>query len=329
MTMERVPQAVELSAPKTLISYINPVAATARRGMRKLHELCDAHDIELIQIETDANGKAGNQARLAGSIADHYDPELPHAVAVASVGGDGTINEVADLITSLDASLGGISYLPIPGGNGNDGARNAHTARGLRQQRGQRTFYRQPTNLLYAEFQTQTGCLSRKALSYMGFNVSAAIAEAVDNDRGCGNRLTQITREKALAYAAIRHANQAPITVKDMDGTQQLLLERTFANGSGMAKHIRWPNNDIGNPWFQQFDLAPMPNTHIAMMAIATRLAFGRLPGNIIRGQSVSFTTSATKVQCDGEVLNLPEATGVRISHYPQPINLLRLALPS
>lgn len=319
-------QSTPYPMPERIIAVVNPVSANADRGKAMLTAIELRHKVPVTTIETTAEGRTANQDRLLDTLADLCPDK---STMVATVGGDGTVNDVMSALLAHE-QFRELPFMPLPGGNGNNGAHNAHGKWGSRRPVGllSRSTL-QPTPVLHTKVDGETGALDRLSLSYVGFGVSARIAQVVDGNRGNGSRRQQLVAEKVLGLRSVREANAAPFTVVD-DTAGHQLIERSFVNGHDMAKGLLFPNNDIAEGRFRQVDIAPLRNCTTALAWHAGRFVLGLGGGEDIPSEVTrQFTiVEPTLAQFDGEAVQLGANSAVAVGHSSHLLNLVRLDLP-
>lgn len=166
---------------------VNPRSAGGATG-RRLNAIRDAAGRRFASWEVRLTERTGHASELAAQAAeDGFD-------IVASVGGDGTANEVVNGLFVGDVAREGVRFTVIPGGTGSDLIRSLRIPKDLdAAMQVAATGADRPTDVVAVEMDRADGegRVRRLAINVTGFGLNGAIVTAVnDSSKRWGGTLT-------------------------------------------------------------------------------------------------------------------------------------------
>jgi diacylglycerol kinase (ATP) len=242
-------------------------------------------------LPTEYAGHATELARAAAEVG---------APLVVSVSGDGGYNEVVNGVMQAgnERAVAAVSAA----GNANDHRRTTKE-RPIAEAIAHGTVTR--IDLLRLRASGPDGDLVRYAHSYIGLGLTPVVA--VDLEKGGKGSLREVV-SVVRSFAKVR-----PFEIQTEDGTRQRFDSLVFANTAQMAK-VATLAEDPGKPddgLFEVITLAHTAKWRILATAIkASTTGLGKQPS--VRSYAFA-TVTPMPLQVDGEVIDFPAGTTVRV----------------
>lgn len=311
--------AVQAPRQILLIANGNPLS---RDAVRMALELC-------ARIENLNNGSAEIVttafAGHAQQVAEQWAGEYPDGLIIA-VGGDGTLNEIANGIMAATARTGARTALAAyPAGNANDQFRSWNWG-GMPIVDLVRLGATTPVDVLELSYvSTRTGEAGRRyALSYIAVGLLATAAAIVDERKR--NALTNLL----IVPLTLRRLRPVRVETVGRDITVDSLSWHIV---STMAKYLRVSSNARRADGLMEIVVVPHRSglTWLRILSLAARALVGL--GKQEQRASMSFRWEAGgAVQLDGETIRISAGSDVVITCIPGAIEMLsgpREAVPS
>jgi len=276
---------------------INPIAGIGKQnGIEALISKYYVHNFDIKYTK-----KQGDAKRLSkDAISENYN-------AVIAIGGDGTLNECANIIVNTNMFLG---IIPCGSGNGfaNHIGMNKNITKAIKQLNTCSTKYIDSCTLNTIPFINVSG---------IGFDAHISHLFAKENKRGFFKYIKLIIQE--LSYKA-RNYN---LTYNNQTHYTEAFLI-SFANASqyGNDSYIS-PNADISDGLIDIVILKKFPKWKIPY------ILYLMFKGNItkskyveiIQVEDITIKTSETKIHIDGEPLNIQNPIEIKI--LPKSLKIL------
>lgn len=225
----------DISSIETLLVVENVHSSNAKNRRLALDEL-----------QTSPYASKVVHMRTAGSVearAEHLIETLDEGDALITLGGEGTVNECASVL-SEHFSGKFIPFLPLHGGNGNDGPLILN-GRFDRQSPSQilRNASVVPIHPLEGAVTDETGSKRKWALLYAGIGGTARAAWELNQleYRGQPGYDNSFIRRLLEARQAQRVLPSIETFRAERGNVSQHLVDITAVNGPRMAKYLRWP----------------------------------------------------------------------------------------
>lgn len=260
-------------------------------------------------------------------LATKLKPKLKSHTLLCVIGGDGTMNSVAQILlgdASLQADQRRLPVLPLWGGNANDLAhilngRPSHEKCQQIIQAGKAT----PIYPLRCRIKTEGQKeLVRFAICYASFGAVAHVAVQLNKPSLRKNPLYNLPVGKIFSETAItlKTLHEAPTFVVEHEGERKIVYDWIIGKGPRMAKLLHMPV-ELTDQMFYQSILERKSLSDVAVRIAG--LAWGTLaPTNDTK--PVTFTTTEPIwAQFDGEPLKLPTHTTVTVGLSQRPFYAL------
>jgi hypothetical protein len=306
----------------------NPVSTNARRSRKRIAELKDLFPSKEVKlVETSPDGLEANK-KLVAREASKFDEKTIVCIAA----GDGTVSAVLDaLLTnkSIPAKAKKVPILPLWGGNANDLAYMINGRPGKASLKAVfEKGYVVPIYPLKVRLESDGKSSERIAGCYVSFGASAYAAQQAELPKNKRRKIhvvpgARMAMEMLIVAKALLRAKGLTIQV---DGKQQPVYERIFVNGSRIAKVDRLPIK-LNEKAFYEATLERKHPKNIISLLSALKILRNRTYGEIT-GNDRSFTLNEeTWAQIDGEVIQLPKDTKVKISLSRTPFYVISTKL--
>lgn len=310
-----------------VIIFFNPASTNATAAKRRIAEIKKAVDVPVKTIETSSGGERAN-AKLLESANDQLGPQTLLCIAA----GDGTTNLVIQTLIksqklSPQAKL--TPVLPLWGGNAND---LAHMLNGPAYRARLKQIITKgnviPIHPLQCETQAKGSQVKKThiAACYASFGATAFAAKQLNASTHRKSPLHAIPggrylQELLTVFGALMEAPS--FAVKDSKDVK-VVYERTFSNGSRMAKIKRLPVELTD----EMFYLNTFENKKL--LSVLPRLFKStqrRLAGKFLSSNTGFTTQEESWAQFDGEPVKIPAHTKVRVQLSPVPFYALATML--
>jgi len=310
-----------------VVILFNPNSTNAGRGRKRIAELQKTFGYDKVQvIETIKGGPEANRKLLK----EHIGLLGPHCL-LGIAGGDGTVNMVIEFLVQSDDLSDHVRetpILPLWSGNAND---LAHMLNGAGQPKRLQKVLQQgevvAVHPLSSTLSFPDGTeVTRIAACYASFGATAFAAAKLNEPFARHNILHRLPfgrtiHQIATSFSALM---EAPRFAVEEQGEQKIIYERTFANGSRFAKIDRIPLKLTEG----SFILQTLEEKHL--LRIAPNL-YSMMRKNLrerfLRDQAQFTITVATRAQFDGESIDIPAGTQVKVTLSERPFYALSLLL--
>ncbi len=318
---------VRTSAPQfdRLLIFANPKSTNTAVVRKRVEEV----KAILAGLPLDTIEATGDNWSSSPKLIEKYASQLGPNTLLCIAAGDGTTNYIIEsLITSrrLSDEARQTVILPLWGGNAND---LAYMLNGPAFRANLRNIISKgrivPIHPLECRMKSDGKHITRIAACYASFGATAFAASKL-NDEVHRNRIARwpVGRFLQEFITVLGAFIDAPtFSIKEED-TARVVYERTFANGSRMAKITRLPVQLTD----EVFYLNTLENKRL-ISAIPRLIATGskRLSAKFLSNFAYFTIQEKSWAQFDGEPLEIPAHTRVQVQMSKRPFYALTLAL--
>jgi diacylglycerol kinase family enzyme len=309
------------------IVLVNPVSTHANQVDRRVAALRKAFPGKDVRIlHTLPEGRTANQQLLA----KHAKLLGPHTLLCIG-GGDGTVNMAVEaLIThpAMPAAARHTSILPLWGGNAND---LAHMLNGAPFRTKVKDLFERgrivPIHPLECMLMHKDGRREKRiAVCYASFGATAFAAHRISEPSHRKHLLHHLPGGRFLLelITVLSAFLDAPTFRVEEKGRPKFIYERTFANGSRFAKIDRLPIRLTDN----MFYLHTLEDKKwLSALPSIVEITQKRMAEKFLRDRASFTTREPTLAQFDGETVDIPAGTRVRVRLSQQPFYALSTLL--
>jgi hypothetical protein len=308
------------------VVFFNPASTNAAltghriATLRRIMPHCD-----IKTVETSPDGYQANRA-----LVEKHAHELGEGSLLCIAGGDGTTNQIIEAIllsTKLTEAQRSTPILPLWCGNGND---LAHMLNGSNRTRLEDILTKGQIvaiHPLQCTINQEDGkSITRIAACYAGFGATAFAARRLNEPAHRRSKLHAFPGGRPLqeVITVAGALLEAPsFAVKDTDAVQ-IVYERTFANGSRMAKLMRLPVELTD----EMFYINTLEHRKlVSALPHVVDLLLKRVSGKFLRNHMHFTTQGSSWAHFDGEPQEVPANTDVDVQLSPQPFYALSIIL--
>jgi diacylglycerol kinase family enzyme len=314
MTTEAVP---ETYVPERLLVVRNPYSSNSNRIGTEIDQLAEnGWKVEVVNTSPDIR-----------CTEEEIHRTVRHGDAILGGGGDGTANQIGNILLGsalADHGLGHLPFIPLRGGNAND---IAHMLNGKRSApdimaHGRYT----PVHALEVNVQEPDGKYwTKRALGYIGIGATAVASRRLEGVKNTSNVWTrragyQQTREALATLRAIGQAKAFTVQEDNSELPPHELKDILALKGNRIAKYGR-PHADIAQPEYERV-LSRSGGLGRALLSMVL-MQQGKAPGEMLSEPSVytihSHTGQKMLVQFDGEVQDMLSGSRVTLGLAPRP----------
>ncbi len=320
--MNTLPTDQQATRFKHCIVLFNPISTNAPATKQRIDKIGEIFSDSKVDIlETSSEGPQANRALI-----EKHASKLGQQTLLCIAGGDGTTNQVIEtLLTAehLTEEQRQTPLLPLWGGNAND---LAHMLNGSNRTRLEDILNKGkivPIHPLQCTMTSEDGTvIVRIAACYAGFGATAFAALQLNKPAHRKSKLHAMPGGRPLQEIITVTAAllEAPSFAVKESNDVQIVYERTFANGSRMAKlkHLPVELTD------EMFYINTLENRRLfSAIPRLVELILKRVSGKFLRNHA-HFTTQGTSwAHFDGEPQKVPARTDVDIQLSTRPFYAL------
>jgi diacylglycerol kinase family enzyme len=326
--MRRTKNSDEIIAPQfdRLLIFVNPKSTNTTAVQKRIKEVNTIlADLPCTIIVAEGDNWSSNAKLL-----EHYVVELGPRSLLCIAAGDGTTNYIIEtLLTAknLPDTARQTVILPLWGGNAND---LAHMLNGPAFRANLREIITRghivPIHPLECTMHSKSGKrINRIAACYASFGATAFAAQKL-NDELHRNRLARwpVGRFMQELITVVGAFIDAPtFSIKEQD-TARVVYERTFSNGSRMAKITRLPVQLTDEVfYFNTFENKRLVSAIPRLIATGSK----RLSAKFLSNFAYFTVQEKSWAQFDGEPVEIPAHTKVQVQLSKRPFYALSLTL--
>jgi diacylglycerol kinase family enzyme len=307
-----------LEGIERFLILINPASTgitQAKERIEELKQIAPANTVEVFELTgTDRLATSDMLVKKAAKLG----PKTMLGIAA----GDGTTSVIVDTLIRdkrLPAKARLSPVIPLWGGNANDlanmlnGPPRKHIASTLKNAKVI------PVYPLHFDITSQDGdSQTRIAVCNASFGATAYVAQQLNEGRFRRSKLHKIPGGRLIkeASTAVTSLIKAPTFEAEDHGLRKIIYERTFSNGSRIAKLYQVPVelND------KHFYLHTIEQKRFMITALMLGASFRNRPNDDRLHRSLEFKIlEDTQAQFDGETMRIAAGTEIaaRMSHRP------------